>query len=409
MNDKTPGIFRGWYVVGSSFAVLFAGFGTAYSFGTFFEPLSETFGATRASVSAVFSWTTAAIFITGALSGAIADRHGPRPIVVFGVLAIAAGFALASQAQSLRSVQLAFALGVGVGVGCAYVPAVGAVQRWFVVRRGIASGIAVTGIGLGTMLLPLLAGILLELMSWRSVFVVFSLGVLLVGLVASVWMSADPQAHGLAADGLPISEAAGKTSMHGQQITLPAIVKSKAFVLLYVSQGILSLALFIPFVHIVQSALDAGVDRDAAVFALGMVGLGSTVGRFVLGALADRWGRRRTLMSVFVLMGMAFGLWWQARSGFAFALFGLIFGTCYGGYVAMIPAFLAEYFSGPRLSTTIGLQYTAAGFGSLLGPVLAGRIYDSGGSYAPAFLMAALACMAAAGLLRFLPLPDSRG
>jgi MFS family permease len=147
--DRTPGgsIFRGWYVVAAAFTVTFVGFGCAYTFSAFVQPLQADFGASRGSVSLVFSLAGFLYFALGVLSGPLADRWGSRVMAVAGMLLTGAGLALASVAQSLAQVYAAYGLGVGLGVGLSYVPAVGAVQRWFVRRRGFASGIAVAGIG----------------------------------------------------------------------------------------------------------------------------------------------------------------------------------------------------------------------------------------------------------------------
>src|SRR3546814_9783720 len=83
---------------------------------------------------------------------------------------IALGLALASTARSLGEVYAAYGLGVGLGVGCAYVPAVGVVQRWFVRRRGLASGLAVSGIGVGTLVMPPLASHLIDALGWRETY-----------------------------------------------------------------------------------------------------------------------------------------------------------------------------------------------------------------------------------------------
>ena len=88
------------------------------------------------------------------ISGPLADRWGARRFAVLGMILVAIGLALASVARSLIEVYAAYSLGVGVGIGCAYVPAVAAVQRWFVRRRGFASGLAVSGIGVGTLVAP---------------------------------------------------------------------------------------------------------------------------------------------------------------------------------------------------------------------------------------------------------------
>jgi len=144
-------IFHGWVVVAAAFAITFIGFGSAYTFSAFLEQLEHDFGASRVSVSLVFSLAGFLYFGLGIVSGPLADRFGARPLAIAGMLLLSAGLALASVAHSLVEVYAAYGLGVGLGVGCAYVPAIGAVQRWFVRRRGFASGLAVSGIGVGTL------------------------------------------------------------------------------------------------------------------------------------------------------------------------------------------------------------------------------------------------------------------
>src|SRR3954465_6218255 len=139
-------LFRGWFVGAGAFAVTFGGFGSASTFSAFPEPLQRDFGASRGSVSLVFSLAGFLYFGLGVISGPLADRFGSRRLAVIGMLLIGVGFAVASRAQKLTDIYLAYSLGVGLGVGASYVPVIGAVQRWFVRRRGFASGIAVSGI-----------------------------------------------------------------------------------------------------------------------------------------------------------------------------------------------------------------------------------------------------------------------
>src|SRR5215475_3793067 len=136
MGFKTPGteprIFYGWWVVAAAFAITFLGFGSAYTFSAFVEPLQKEFGASRGSVSSVFSLAGFLYFGLGLVSGPLADRWGARTLAVTGMIAIGTGLAAASLAASLEQVYLAYGLGTGLGIGCSYVPAIGAVQRWFV-------------------------------------------------------------------------------------------------------------------------------------------------------------------------------------------------------------------------------------------------------------------------------------
>ena len=146
-------VFYGWVVVAAAFAVCFVGFGCAYTFSAFVPALQRDFAASRGSVSLVFSLAGFLYFALGVVSGPLADRWGARRLAMLGMLLVGAGLALAGVARSLHAVYAAYGLGVGLGIGCAYVPALGAVQRWFVTRRGVAAGLAGSGIGVGLSLL----------------------------------------------------------------------------------------------------------------------------------------------------------------------------------------------------------------------------------------------------------------
>ncbi len=391
-------------MVGAAFVVLFSGFGVAYSFGAFFLPLAETFRASRAEVSAVFAYAASLIFITGALSGHLADRFGPRRVVLFGTAAIVAGLAGSAAAASLTAVTAWFTLGVGMGVGFVYVPSIGTVQRWFTRRRALASGIAVTGIGLGTLAMPLLAGHLLATLSWRQTFLALAVMVTVLCLPAIGFLSPDPARRGMRPDGEPGAPSAPAPSAAGGY---RAVLLSRAFVQLYAAQMAMSFVVLLPFVHLVPHAEDQGIAPTSAVALLSLVGIGSTVGRIMIGGIADRLGRQRTLSALFAAAGAAYALWAGATSFTLLAAFALGYGTVYGGFIALMPALLADHFAGPRLASIIGLQYTSAAVGSLLGPIAAGYIFDTYGSYTMALAGAAVMCLVAAALIAGTPPPPT--
>ena len=163
------------------------------------------------------------------------------------------------------------------------------------------------------------------------------------------------------------------------------------------------LPFFIGFAHIVPYARDAGLDAATASLGLGAIGAGSIFGRIVLGPLADHFGRRQayalTMVAIAVLM-----VWWLAlpvARVWPLLLFGFAFGITFGGFSALCPVLMADYFGTSYVSGTIGVFYTGAAFGSLAGPWLAGVLYDRTGSYQPAILVGALAAtLAAAVVLR---------
>ena len=394
VTSRRPRIFYGWFVVVAAFAVTFIGFGCAYTFSAFVEPLQREFGASRGSVSLVFSLAGFLYFGLGIVSGPLADRFGSRPLAATGMILTGLGLALASVARSLMEVYAAYGLGVGIGVGCAYVPAIGAVQRWFVRRRGFASGLAVSGIGVGTLVMPPLAAQLIQAVGWRTAYLALGALAVVIGAGLSLLIENDPSARNLGPDGDPVQPAARRRLPEG--ISINTAVRSSRFIGLYAACLICSFGVFVPFVHLVPYARDHGVAPSYAVLLLGVIGVGSTAGRFFLGDLADRAGRQLTLLLMFVGMALALALWVISASLWSLAAFAFIFGIFYGGWVAVLPAVVMDYFGGRNVSGLIGILYISVAFGTLVGPSAAGFIFDLSHSYTVPILASAVSNIVAA-------------
>ncbi len=392
-------VFYGWVVVAGAFLVMFLGFGVAYAFAAFFPSLQSEFQANRGDISLVFSLSGFLYFSLGAVSGPLADRWGPRWVILAGMVLVGLGLLLASQATALWQIYLTYGTAVGVGVGLSYVPAIGAVQPWFQRRRGFASGIAVSGIGLATLLGPLAAFALVEHLGWRGAYVVLGLVTLVFGIAAALLIESSPARRGLAADGGIVEAAAGEAAARTRPAgaSLREAVTSRPFALMCSGAGLCSFGMFVPFVHLSNYARDHGIADETSIAIFGLIGLGSLLGRFAIGYLADRWGRKQALVGMFFgLMAMTF--WWYASiSIWALSFYAVLFGAFYGGFVALSPALAADYFGGRAISGIIGLVYSSVAIGILIGPVAAGYGYDLSGSYDLVILVSA-ALFLAAGL-----------
>ena len=380
-------IFHGWFVVAAAFAITFIGFGCAYTFSAFVAPLQLEFGASRGSVSLVFSLAGFLYFGLGVVSGPLADRFGSRRLAVAGMLLTGLGLAAASAARSLAEVYAAYGLGVGLGIGCAYVPAIGAVQRWFVRRRGFASGLAVSGIGVGTLVMPPLASLLIEMLGWRGAYLALGALAAAIGGGLALLIENDPRDRGLGPDGDPPQVLAPSAQREGASVR--EAIRSRRFISLYAACLICSFGVFVPFVHLVPYAQDHGAAPASAVLLLGVIGIGSTAGRFCLGGLADRMGRQISLLSMFAGMALALAIWVIATDIWSLAAFAFVFGVFYGGWVAVLPAVVMDYFGGRNVSGIIGILYTSVAFGTLIGPSAAGFVFDLSHSYTLPILFSA--------------------
>jgi MFS family permease len=360
---------RAWVVVWATFVCLAVIFGVSYSFAAFFENFAKEFAAQRADVSWIFGLCGLVYFVLGAGGGMLADRWGPRMVCMTGMVFIAMGLFLTSLAQSLTTVYLSYGLLVGLGIAFVYTPSIACVQPWFNKRRGLASGIASAGVGAGTLVLPVVVSYLLIEVNWREALQMMSAGVLLIGLTAGFLLKRAPNLSGNTSGQLP-------------GLTLSATLKTPSFKWLYMGTLLGAPVMFVPFAHISAAARDAGVPDAQAVGLVGLIGIGSLVGRFAIGWLADRMGRIKTLMLMQGLMGLSYLVWAGAHDPWMFAVFALWFGLSYGSIVSLLPAICMDLFGGRAVSAIIGTLYTGAALGNLLGPVLAGQVFDMTQSYA---------------------------
>ncbi len=352
---------RAWGIAGAAFASMAVAFGIAYSYGAFMEELRADFGAGRAVGAVFFSITSLLYFGLGAVSGMASDRFGPRRVLLAGAAALGIGLVVTSQAGSLLVALVGYGLGVGIGVACAYVPMVALVGGWFERRRTLALGVAVAGIGVGTLAMPPATAALIEDIGWRDTYLVLAaLGVATL-LVCAVLVAPAPAAE--EAGGTRLGEAA----------------RDPAYRRLYLGTVLISLALFVPFVHLPAYAEERGVEPVPAAGLIGAIGIASVAGRLALGAIAGA-GLLRVYQGCFAAMALSFGLWWAAGSSYAAMLaFAVVLGVGYGGFVALAPAVVAARFGVVNLGALLGVLYTAAGVGSAVGPPAAGAVIDGVG------------------------------
>lgn len=357
-----------WVVVWACFGSLALIFGVSYSFAAFFASFAAEFAAQRADVAMVFGLCGLIYFVLGVGGGMLADRFGPRAICMSGMACIAAGLLGTSLAQSMSGVYLCYGVCIGIGIALVYTPAIACVQPWFTHRRGLAAGIASAGIGAGTLVVPLLASRAIAWLEWRDALRLLALAVLLLGLACAALLRRAPAAGGSANQPPP-------------GLSLREALQSRRFWWLYLAAVLAAPAMFVPFAHVSAAARDAGLDEARAVGLVGLIGIGSLVGRFAIGALADRLGRSLTLMLMQGAMGATYLLWAGAIGYPLFVLFALCFGLSYGGIVSLLPALCMDYFGARAVASIIGTLYSGAAVGNLLGPVLAGLVFDHTGSY----------------------------
>lgn len=379
---------RPWIVVAAAFGAMFVAFGTNYSFGVFFGPLQQEFDVGRSAVAWVFGISTAVFLGAGVVAGSIADRFGVRLVFLAGGVLMAAGLVLAARATAIWHVYIGQGVVAGLAMSCLFTTSVAAVGRWFPPqRRGLATGIAVSGSGVGTLVYAPVARALIEGRGWREALTILGLagGALLVVSAAAVEARGSP-----VATGMPLAEA----------------VRSRPFRLLWICGLLGAFAFPLPFAHVVPYARDYGMSLAFGSFLLAVMGATGTIGRLGLGAAADRLGHRTMLLATFAGMGGSQALWLFSRTRPPLALFAALYGLFAGGFVTLLGSIVGQYFGTANLAGIFGLLNTGAVPGALFGPPAAGALFDALGSYSVPITLAAIVNFVSFAVLLRLPHPE---
>ena len=378
---------QGWRVAVAGAVACGTAFGTVYTFGAFFEAMVDDLDAGRGSTALVFGVTLLLFFGFGVVSGPVADRFGPRRLVVGGALLLGAGLALTSRVDTVSAGYLTYGVGVGLGGGMIVTPMYAVAGGWFVRRRALAMGVVATGNGLGTLLLVPFAERLIADHGWRTAYV--TLAVLDVALILAAALVVVRPPVPPAPPALP---------------RMRAVARLSAFQRLFVTSLLFSVSLFIAFGFVVDFATSEGVSSSRAALLVGIIGAASVVGRLGLTALAGRVPAVRLLQGCLAAQPVAFGLWLAAGGSYPLLIaFALCLGLAYGGFVALGPETAAVLFGVVGLGAVMGLMFLGAGLGGLVGPPLAGWLADASEGSGVPITLALVVSLVAFGLSLAIP------
>ena len=390
--NKHPRFFYGYTIVLASFIVLMIAWGAQYSFGVFFKPVLAEFGWTRTVTSGVYSLNIVLVGFFGIFAGRLSDKFGPRAVVsVCGVL-IGLGYMLMSRISAVWQIYLLYGVLISIGQAGMWVPLMSTVVRWFVKGRGLASGIAASGIGFGITVMPPLANKLISSYNWRTSYIIIGSSVLAVTLIIAQFLKRDPGQMGLPAFGSnSVNVDSQDLQVHG--FSLREAIRTMQFWLICSVFFCSIFCLQTVMVHIVPHATDIGISSAAAATVLSVVGIMSIVSKIGLGSIVDRIGTKRGMIIVLVLMSISF-LWLIfANQLWMLYLFAFAFGIAYGGVAAIQSPMVAEFFGLKVHGLIFGLGMFAANLGGAVGSLVAGRIFDIKGSYNWDFILCAMLCL----------------
>ncbi|MDD4860194.1 MAG: MFS transporter [Dehalococcoidales bacterium] len=404
-EGREPRFFYGYIIILASFLILMIAFGAQYSFGVFFKPVLNEFDWSRAATSGAYSLNTVLNGVFGIITGKLSDRFGSRLVVTVCGFLIGLGYLLMSQISAVWQMYLCYGVLISMGMAGMWVPLLSTVARWFVKRRGLASGIVVSGTGLGTVIMPPLANHLISSYNWRTSYMIIGLVALIVIIISAQFLRRESVQKGAPthrADS--VKTESPQLTVHG--IPIKAAVRTGQFGIICVIGFCAYFCLQTVMVHIVPHATDIGVSAAAAATILSAFGVLSIGGKLVLGGIIDRIGSKRVATIVFALMALSFLWLLMAKELWMLYCFAVVFGVGFGGFAVVQSPMIAEYFGLREHGAIFGLVSFANSIGSAAGPLAAGGTFDISGSYYGVFLLCTV--LGVAGLIVSILLTTAR-
>ena len=362
--------------------------GTLYAWSVFVGPLENEFGWKRAQISVIFTLATVMSAAAMLIGGRVQDRIGPFPIAVTGSVLFSLSFVLFSRTTSLYYVYFVYGVLGGLGTGLGYGVVVPVIAKWFPDKRGLATGVALGGFGGGSAIFgPIANLVLIPRFGWRVSCLVLAAIFLPMTMTGALLLRnpvIKPQSSG---EGLDF-----KTDTGRHQFTPSEVLSTPTFYLLWLGVGLGSTAGLMVISQLIPFAKSQGI-TSAALATMGLVvgACGNASGRVLSGWLSDVIGRLNTLRLMLAMsVGVMPALYWEGSR--LAALYVLIFAVYfgYGALSSVIPATVSDFWGTRYAGSNYGAIFTAWGFSGVLGPTIAGVLFDRYRDYGAAFYTAAV-------------------
>ncbi len=399
----TPQERRGWFMVVSLFVALLLVFGGGYNTLPVFLPaLLRAFPSwSHQRVSILASVLAASAGVSVVPVGWLIDRIEARLVMVAGALAVGAAFLIASQADALVPLIVAYLL-VGLGIAAGTVlPASLVIANWFTARRGIAMGFANSGSTTGGMVMTLAAGFFIRHWGWRVAYLLIGLPMIAIAapLVVIAVRSRPPGSVRL-----PVARSA--ETLPGYEVR-PAL-GTRSFWMIVLANFCFAFAATGTAIHMVAHLEHVGYSAADAAFAMSMIFGFAAIGKVLMGLLADRLTARRALAIDFAIQAAGISLAFAVQNTIVAPIFVAVYGLTVAAPLMLLPLLTAESLGLKRFGLIAGLAGLAQAFGAAIGPLVSGRIFDLTNSYASAFeLFVAISVLGAISALGCRPYPEA--
>lgn len=347
----------GWFIVAASFTLHFVLYGLQYSYGVLLTKyIHSPIGSQTSPIvlSLIGSTGISLIATFGFITGQLADRYGYRLMALVGSFMFCLGYLFASFSDQVWQLFLAQGILVGIGSSIGFFPAVSIPSQWFFKRRGLATGICVSGSGVGGLIFSLITYYSLEEfdIAWT---------LRLVGLISLL----------LAVPSSLILRERVPSEPRDKLLDF-CLFKNLQFTTLWVGGFISTLGILVPFYMMPLYANENQLSNSQGALLVAILNGGNAVGRVLLGLLADKWGAINIMLIGMLFTSLFSLVLWPLSTNFSsLIVFSIIYGFVSGSYMSLLSVISSQLFGLQNIATTNGLLYVAVGIPCFLGNPIA--------------------------------------
>lgn len=353
--------------------------GTVYAWSFFQKPISEAYHWSQAETAWAFSISNLAMGITCAWCGAKLHRYKLRNLATGGAILYALGYVIsyfALQLGQLPLLYIGFGLIGGIGLGMAYVTPVVAVSSWFPDRQGLATGMVVTGFGLGALIMSkVLAPFFLNLFEGNLANAFLAIGVMLLVIlpITTYQLKSKEQQTNQAIIEVTFTDI--KTTILKKEYIAIWI-----FFMFSIIAGMIFIAFQSPLLQDTlrnQGITDAEVLAQKGATLIGISSLCNGIGRFLWGGISDKIGRIQTFRLIFLLEIIIFAVLIFTQNPIIFFAGVCLVLLCYGGSLGVVPSLIKQQYPAHLMPTLYGIIMISWGIGGFIGPQIIAYTKDN--------------------------------
>jgi len=392
-----------FYIVLSSFVILFFNSGARFSIGVIFKPVIAEFGWSRSAISMAFFLHMIVFALSLILVGRLYDRYGPKWIIIISTFFLSGGCFLISLIHSLWQFFICYGIIAAIGLGGTSATLISVItSKWFEKNRGFAISLALSGNCLGQFALIPLFSIFIQQYSWQALYFFLGLIMLILNItLALLVIRGDPEAIGLKPFGYDnaneMEKKKGQSSLNQnlQDLDLREAMRSYSFWLFLFTMFVCGSGDFLVTTHLVALVTDYNISAVTAANMLGWYGLMSLGGILIAGPVSDVVGNKIPIALTFVIRFFLFFLILKYQGLLSFYIFALAFGFTSLITAPLTPTLLGKLYGLSHIGLLTGfiitIHHLAGGFWAYLG----GLIFDKTGSYRLIFLLSLIMALMA--------------